>query len=197
MAENDQNMNNQITNNQKLLNKAKNIRLLLLDVDGVLTDGRLYYGNNGEELKAFNIQDGLGIKLLQRNGIQVGIITGRSSELLARRASELGIELVIQGREDKLTALNEILEDMQQAIKDDNQTSYKMEQIAFLGDDLPDLAVIRRVGLGVAVANATSFVVENAHWQTSTKGGDGAVRELAEMLLQAQGKLESIHSSYL
>ena len=197
MAENDQNMNNQITNNQKLLNKAKNIRLLLLDVDGVLTDGRLYYGNNGEELKAFNIQDGLGIKLLQRNGIQVGIITGRSSELLARRASELGIELVIQGREDKLTALNEILEDMQQAIKDDNQTSYKMEQIAFLGDDLPDLAVIRRVGLGVAVANATSFVVENAYWQTSTKGGDGAVRELAEMLLQAQGKLESIHSSYL
>ena len=197
MAENDQNMNNQITNNQKLLNKAKNIRLLLLDVDGVLTDGRLYYGNNGEELKAFNIQDGLGIKLLQRNGIQVGIITGRSSELLARRASELGIELVIQGREDKLTALNETLEDMQQAIKGDNQTSYKMEQIAFLGDDLPDLAVIRRVGLGVAVANATSFVVENAHWQTSTKGGDGAVRELAEMLLQAQGKLESIHSSYL
>ena len=197
MAENDQNMNNQSTSNQKLLNKAKNIRLLLLDVDGVLTDGRLYYGNNGEELKAFNIQDGLGIKLLQRNGIQVGIITGRSSELLARRASELGIELVIQGREDKLTALNEILEDTQQVIKGDNQTSYKMEQIAFLGDDLPDLAVIRRVGLGVAVANATSFVVENAYWQTSTKGGDGAVRELAEMLLQAQGKLESIHSSYL
>jgi len=176
-------------NNQKLLNKAKNIRLLLLDVDGVLTDGRLYYGNNGEELKAFNIQDGLGIKLLQRNGIQVGIITGRSSELLARRASELGIDLVVQGREDKLTALGEILES--------KHTSYQMEEIAFLGDDLPDVAVIRRVGLGVAVANATSFVAENAHWQTTTKGGDGAVRELAEMLLQAQGKLESTHSNYL
>lgn len=189
MTMNNQGTKNQNTSNQKLLNKAKNIRLLLLDVDGVLTDGRLYYGNNGEELKAFNIQDGLGIKLLQRNGIQVGIITGRSSELLARRASELGIELVIQGREDKLTALGEIL--------DGKHASYQMEEIAFLGDDLPDVAVIRRVGLGVAVANATSFVIENAHWQTATKGGDGAVRELAEMLLQAQGKLESTHSNYL
>lgn len=197
MTTNNPNTNDQKMNNQKLLNRAKKIRLLLLDVDGVLTDGRLYYGNNGEELKAFNIQDGLGIKLLQRNGIQVGIITGRSSELLARRASELGIELVVQGREDKLTALQEILEGTQETKKDDRHTSYQMEQIAFLGDDLPDVAVIRRVGLGVAVANATSFVVENAHWQTKTKGGDGAVRELTEMLLQAQGKLESTHSNYL
>jgi len=189
--------NNHNTKNQKLLNRAKNIRLLLLDVDGVLTDGRLYYGNNGEELKAFNIQDGLGIKLLQRNGIQVGIITGRSSELLARRASELGIELVIQGREDKLIALQEILENLQEATNEGAQAPYQMEQIAFLGDDLPDVAVIRRVGLGVAVANARSFIAENAHWQTTTNGGYGAVRELAEMLLHAQGKLDSIHASYL
>jgi len=136
------------TNNQKLLNRAKAIRLLLLDVDGVLTDGRLYYGNNGEELKAFNIQDGLGIKLLQRNNVQVGIITGRSSELVARRASELGIKLIVQGREDKLTALEETLD----AVSEESRL--QMEQIAFLGDDLPDVAVIRRVGLGVAVANA-------------------------------------------
>lgn len=179
------------TNNQKLINRAKAIRLLLLDVDGVLTDGRLYYGNNGEELKAFNIQDGLGIKLLQRNNIQVGIITGRSSELVARRASELGIELIVQGREDKLTALQESLNTM------DKESQLQMEQIAFLGDDLPDVAVIHRVGLGVAVANAREFVAKNAHWQTTAKGGHGAVRELAEMILQAQGKLDSTLSNYL
>ena len=98
-------------NNQKILSLAKSIRLLLLDVDGVLTDGKLYFGNNGEELKAFDIQDGLGIKLLQRSGVKVGIITGRSSKLVARRAKDLGIQLVVQGREDKLTALNEILDD--------------------------------------------------------------------------------------
>jgi 3-deoxy-D-manno-octulosonate 8-phosphate phosphatase (KDO 8-P phosphatase) len=179
------------SNNQKLIHRAKNIRLLLLDVDGVLTNGCLYYGNNGEELKAFNIQDGLGIKLLQRNGIQVGIITGRSSELLARRAAELGIKLVVQGREDKLTALTETLNGPQK------EHNYQLEEIAFLGDDLPDVAVIRRVGLGVAVANARDFVAKNAHWQTTCKGGDGAVRELAELILQAQNKLDDTLSSYL
>lgn len=173
--------------NQRVIHCAKNIRLLLLDVDGVLTDGRLYYGNQGEELKAFNIQDGLGIKLLQRNGIEVGIITGRSSQLLSRRATELGIELVVQGREDKLTALNEMLE----------TSHYDMQEIAFLGDDLPDLAVIRRVGLGVAVANARPIIAEHALWQTSACGGHGAVRELAELLLSAQGKLEETLADYL
>lgn len=172
---------------QKLISRAKAIRLLLLDVDGVLTDGRLYYGNNGEELKAFNIQDGLGIKLLQRNGVKVGIITGRSSELLARRANELGIDLVVQGREDKLVALQEVLK----------THDYRMEEIAFLGDDLPDVAVIRQVGLGVAVANARLFVVENAVWQTKANGGHGAVRELVEMILQAQDKLNSTQADYL
>lgn len=173
--------------NQRVIHCAKNIRLLLLDVDGVLTDGRLYYGNQGEELKAFNIQDGLGIKLLQKNGIQVGIITGRSSQLLSRRANELGIELVVQGREDKLTALNEMLETNQ----------YDMQEIAFLGDDLPDLAVIRRVGLGVAVANARPVIAQYALWQTTACGGHGAVRELAELLLSAQGKLEETLAGYL
>lgn len=173
--------------NQKIIHRARHIRLLLLDVDGVLTDGRLYYGNSGEEIKAFDIQDGLGIKLLQRNGIQVGIITGRSSELLARRAGELGIELVVQGREDKLTALNEVLE----------TRDYRLEDIAFLGDDLPDLAVIRRVGLGVAVANARPVIAEHALWQTTAHGGRGAVRELAELLLEAQDKLDTTLADYL
>ena len=115
-----------------ILSAAKNIKLLLLDVDGVLTDGKLYYGNSGEELKAFNIQDGLGIKLLQQAGIQVGIITGRVSALLQRRADELGISPVIQGREDKLTALRELLQGM----------NLGLNEIAFMGDDLPDLSVI-------------------------------------------------------
>lgn len=179
------------TNNQKILSRAKSIRLLLLDVDGVLTDGQLYFGNNGEELKTFNIQDGLGIKLLQKNGVEVGIITGRSSALLTRRAEELGIKLVIQGREDKLAALEEVLRN------DKEKYSYKMQEIAFLGDDLPDLAVISRVGLGVAVADAHNFVAKHAHWQTSKKGGCGAARELAELILQAKDTLDSILLDYL
>lgn len=165
---------------------AKKIKLVLLDVDGVLTDGRLYYGNSGEEMKAFNIQDGLGIKLLQKGDIQVGIITGRVSALLQRRADELSIEPVVQGREDKLTALNELLE-----TKD-----VQMDEIAFVGDDLPDLAVIRRVGLGITPANGSAIVAAQAHWQTSKAGGQGAVREIAEMILEAQGKLQPILATF-
>ena len=137
-----------------ILSAAKNIKLLLLDVDGVLTDGKLYYGNSGEELKAFNIQDGLGIKLLQQAGIQVGIITGRVSALLQRRADELGISPVIQGREDKLTALRELLQGM----------NLGLNEIAFMGDDLPDLSVINTVGLGITVANASSTLTTEAAW---------------------------------
>lgn len=165
---------------------AKKIKLVLLDVDGVLTDGRLYYGNSGEEMKAFNIQDGLGIKLLQKGDIQVGIITGRVSALLQRRADELSIDPVVQGREDKLTALNELLE-----TKD-----VQMDEIAFVGDDLPDLAVIRRVGLGITPANGSAIVAAQAHWQTSKAGGQGAVREIAEMILEAQGKLQPILATF-
>ncbi|MGS2723753.1 KdsC family phosphatase [Porticoccus sp. GXU_MW_L64] len=176
-----------MTDDRKVTEAAKKIRLLLLDVDGVLTDGKLYYSESGNEAKAFNIQDGQGIKLLQRNGIEVGIITGRSSKLLARRAAELGIERVVQGREDKLTALNELLE----------TCDYKLEEIAHVGDDLPDVAVIRRVGLGVAVANANHFVAEHALWQTRTPGGAGAIREVAELILSAQGKLQATLEDYL
>ena len=165
---------------------AKKIKLVLLDVDGVLTDGRLYYGNSGEEMKAFNIQDGLGIKLLQKGDIQVGIITGRVSALLQRRADELSIDPVVQGREDKLTALNELLETM----------DVQLDEIAFVGDDLPDLAVIRRVGLGITPANGSAIVAAQAHWQTSKAGGQGAVREIAEMILEAQGKLQPILATF-
>ena len=165
-----------------ILSAAKNIKLLLLDVDGVLTDGKLYYGNSGEELKAFNIQDGLGIKLLHQAGIQVGIITGRVSALLQRRADELGISPVIQGREDKLTALRELLQGM----------NLGLNEIAFMGDDLPDLSVINTVGLGITVANASSTLTTEAAWQTRRSGGDGAVREAAEMILRAQNKFDAL-----
>ncbi|HEY8384899.1 MAG TPA: HAD-IIIA family hydrolase [Porticoccaceae bacterium] len=166
---------------------ARSIRLLLLDVDGVLTDGRLYYGNNGEELKAFHIQDGLGIKLLQRQDIEVGIITGRSSALLARRATELGIQRVIQGREDKSRALDELLAD----------SPFDLNQIAFMGDDLPDLPVMARVGLALTVADCSTTVAQHAHWQASRGGGRGAVREAAEFILRAQGKLDAALAPYL
>ena len=169
-----------------VLKSAQKIKLLLLDVDGVLTDGRLYYGNSGEELKAFDIQDGLGIKLLQSAGIKVGIITGRSSDLVKRRAKELSIDPVIQGREDKLTALNELLKDM----------NFNIEEIAFVGDDLPDLAVVRRVGLGITPANGNHILASQALWETKKSGGNGAVREVAELILIAQGKLESLLASY-
>ena len=169
-----------------VIKAAQKIKLILLDVDGVLTDGRLYYGNNGEELKAFDIQDGLGIKLLQKGGIEVGIITGRTSKLLTRRTEELGIELVVQGREDKLTALNEILKGR----------AIDLEEIAFIGDDLPDLAVIRRVGLGITPANGNHIVASQALWQTKKGGGQGAVREVAELILNAQGKLEALLAPY-
>lgn len=169
-----------------VLKAAQKIKLLLLDVDGVLTDGRLYYGNAGEELKAFDIQDGLGIKLLQRGGINVGIITGRSSDLVKRRAKELSIDPLVQGREDKLTALNQLLENM----------NIGFEEIAFVGDDLPDLAIIRRVGLGITPANGNHILASQALWQTKRSGGNGAVREVAELILHAQGKLESLLASY-
>ena len=174
------------TTPKSVIDAAQKIKLLLLDVDGVLTDGKLYYGNSGEEMKGFDIQDGLGIKLLQKGNIQVGIITGRISSLLQRRADELGISPVIQGREDKLTALNELLPSL----------GITLDEIAFIGDDLPDLAVIKRVGLGITVANASSTLAAEANWQTVSTGGNGAVREVAEMILIAQEKFSKIVGQY-
>ena len=171
---------------KSVIDAAQKIKLLLLDVDGVLTDGKLYYGNSGEEMKGFDIQDGLGIKLLQKGNIQVGIITGRMSSLLQRRADELGINPVIQGREDKLTVLNELLPSL----------DITLDEIAFIGDDLPDLAVIKKVGLGITVANASSTLAAKADWRTACTGGNGAVREVAEMILTAQGKFSEIVRQY-
>jgi 3-deoxy-D-manno-octulosonate 8-phosphate phosphatase (KDO 8-P phosphatase) len=172
---------------QEVLDKAKAIKLLVLDVDGVLSDGRLYFSNSGDEIKAFSTLDGQGIKMLQRSGVEVAIITGRSSELVTRRANNLGIEHLIQGREDKLTALNELIATV----------GVNYSEIAFLGDDLPDLAAIRKVGLGMTVANGHHFVVEHADWQTQARGGEGAVREACELIMRAQGSLRAALEAYL
>lgn len=168
------------------IQKARDIKLLVLDVDGVLTDGRLWYGNDGEELKAFHIQDGLGIKLLQRNGVDVAIITGRTSQLVARRGAELGIKHIVQGREDKLVALRTLTSEL----------NLSLEEIAYAGDDLPDLSAITAVGLGIAVANAMPYVAQHAAYKTVRNGGDGAVREICDLILQAQGKLETLLEQY-
>ncbi|WP_323815760.1 KdsC family phosphatase [Cellvibrio sp. NN19] len=172
---------------QEVNQRAAQIKLLLLDVDGVLTDGRLYFGNNGEEFKSFSTLDGQGMKALQKSGVKVGIITGRTSHLVARRASDLGIEILVQGREDKWEALQEILQ----------SHSYELSEIAFMGDDWPDLSVMTRVGLALTVANAHTSVATRAHWQSRERGGEGAVRAACDLIMQAQGTFDAALAPYL
>ncbi|WP_439105720.1 KdsC family phosphatase [Congregibacter sp.] len=165
---------------------ARDIKLLALDVDGVLTDGRITYGNDGEELKSFNIKDGLGIKLIQGAGVEVAIITGRRSNIVDRRARELGIETIIQGREDKLSALQELCELRKLSLK----------ECAYMGDDLPDLAAVRAAGIGMTVADASSPLLAAADWRSSRHGGDGAVREACETLLHSRGQLDALEATF-
>jgi 3-deoxy-D-manno-octulosonate 8-phosphate phosphatase (KDO 8-P phosphatase) len=174
-------------NRAKAEEKAFKIKLLILDVDGVLTDGKLYFSANGETLKVFNSLDGHGIKMLRATGVEVAIISGRESEALDQRVANLGIQYYFPGREDKINALDELLVSLQ--LRD--------EQIAHLGDDLPDLPVIQRVGLGMAVANAYSFVKLHADWCARNNGGDGAVREACDFIMDAQGTLQSALDQYL
>lgn len=169
------------------LEQASGIELVLLDVDGVLTDGRLYYGASGEMLKVFHVHDGLGIRLLEQSGIAVGIITARESAALTARLAELRLSHIRCGRGDKLCAYEELRREL--ALRD--------EQIAYVGDDIIDLPVLRRVGLACAVANAHPLVKAEAHFITVAHGGRGAVREVADLVLTAQGKLEAACRAYL
>jgi len=162
------------------------IKLLLLDVDGVMTDGRITYDNNGGELKSFDVKDGHGLKLLQRAGIEVGIITGRQSAVVARRAAELGIELVYQGVKDKLVPFHEILEKLRIA----------PEEVAYVGDDVVDLPVMRRVGFAVTVADAVEDVKPFADLVTTRDGGRGAVREVCDFLLKKSGRWAVVANRY-
>jgi YrbI family 3-deoxy-D-manno-octulosonate 8-phosphate phosphatase len=162
------------------------VQLLLLDVDGVLTDGGVTWGNDGIEHKTFNIRDGLGLRLWQRSGCRAGIVTGRSSRVVQLRAEELGIDIVRQGVEDKLAAAAGIVA----------ECGLAWEQVAFIGDDLPDLPVVLRCGVGAAVADACPELVAAADLVTRLPGGRGAVRELIERLLGARGGWSPIVSRY-
>jgi 3-deoxy-D-manno-octulosonate 8-phosphate phosphatase (KDO 8-P phosphatase) len=157
--------------------RAAQIRLVALDVDGVLTDGRLYYGPQGEALKVFDVRDGHGIKMLLNQGVEVAILSARSSEIVAARARELGIRRVLQGRGNKADAWRELLA----------ATGIRTEHAGFIGDDLPDLPVLAQAGLAATVADARNEVKNAAHWIAPQPGGRGAVRALAEFILQAKG----------
>nr|WP_298410094.1 HAD-IIIA family hydrolase [uncultured Halomonas sp.] len=170
-----------------LIQRARHIRLLALDVDGVMTDGRLYFQTDDQEIKTFNTQDGLGIKLLRQTGIQIAIITGRESSMVTRRAEALGIEHVMQGRDDKLEALQSLLA----------QLNMELQQVAYCGDDLPDLSAIKHAGLGISVPNAPLYIQEHADWITERPGGHGAVRDICDNLLAWQGHWPAMFDTYL
>ena len=158
--------------------RARAVRLAVFDVDGVMTDGTLYIGAQGEAFKAFNILDGHGVKMLQSAGVATAILSGRSSEAVTRRAAELGIRHVVQGAEDKVAAFDEMRA----------RLGLEASACAFVGDDLPDLPVMRLCGFAVAVANASEPVKSAAHYVTRAHGGRGAVREFCDLVLRAREK---------
>ena len=160
----------------------KEIALLLLDVDGVLTTGQVIYNDDGQETKIFHVRDGLGIRLLMAAGIRVGIVTGRRSMALVHRCRNLGVDLLKDGVHDKAAALADIL----------RETGVTARQTAFMGDDLPDLPIMRRVGLPIAVADAHAQVKAEARITTRAGGGGGAVREISERILKARGEWEAL-----
>jgi len=172
---------------QTVIEKAEKIKLLVLDVDGVLTDGRLLFDFFGNEYKSFHARDGHGIKLIQRTGIDIAIISGRKSKSVALRMRMLGIEYVYQGHENKRQAFEELLQ----------KTGHTPDQTAYVGDDLLDLPLMTRVGLAVAVNDAHPEVRKRAHWCTTLPGGHGAVREVCDLIMQAQGTYQAIVESYL
>ncbi|MCG7874186.1 MAG: 3-deoxy-manno-octulosonate-8-phosphatase KdsC [Candidatus Thiodiazotropha lotti] len=172
---------------QDIHEKARAVKLVIFDVDGVLTDGGLFLGDDGQEYKAFHSRDGHGMKMLQNTGVVIGIITGRTSEVVRLRMESLGIQYVYQGKLDKLPAYEELKEKL----------GLSNEQIAYVGDDVVDLPIMRRVGLAIAVQDAHPFVVQHAHWQTPHGGGRGAARDVCEMIMQAQDTLQSSLEHYL
>ena len=170
-----------------ILKRAARVKLLLMDCDGVLTDGRIWILENGEDQKAFHTRDGLGIDLLHRAGLKSGIISGRISSALERRAQSLGVSFLWQGRDDKRQAFADTLA----------QAQVTNEEVAFIGDDLTDLPLMVQSGLALAVADAVAEVRERAHYVTNANGGDGAVREVVELILKAQGRWDDLVRSYL
>ncbi len=172
--------------NAEVRTRIEKIRLLGLDVDGVMTDGRLYYHDDGTESKAFDVRDGHGIKMLQKVGVEVFLISGRNSPMVEKRAEDLGISEVTQGVRDKVPVLERIV----------SQKGLTLDQIAFVGDDLVDLPVMQRVGLAITVADASEHLFDKAHYVTLAPGGRGAVREVVELILGVQGLWEKVVQSY-
>ncbi len=170
-----------------ILEKAAKVKLVIFDVDGVLTDGSLFFGDDGQEYKAFNSRDGHGIKMLMGHGVELAVITGRSSQVVLHRMKNLGISNIYQGQRDKVPAFEKLLADL----------GIAAEHTAYVGDDVVDLPVMRRVGLAIAVQDAHAFVKKHAHWQTTSRGGRGAAREVCELILEAQGKLDAELEKYL
>ena len=173
--------------NGGLAERAREVRLLILDVDGVLTDGGLQFDNRGEEYKTFNSLDGHGIRMLLDNAIEVAVITGRESKIVSHRMNDLGVRHIYQGCRDKLSAFEELLQ----------TTGLKPDLAAYVGDDLPDLPIMQRVGLAIAVNNAHAFVKQHCDWVTSLPGGKGAVREVTDLILLSQSLLEAGQEQYL
>jgi 3-deoxy-D-manno-octulosonate 8-phosphate phosphatase (KDO 8-P phosphatase) len=166
--------------------RCRAIRLILSDVDGVLTDGGIVFDNQGIEAKRFDVRDGMGIRLWQKAGYRFGLITHRSSHIVKTRVAELGIEILRQGIDDKLKAMRGIIEELR----------LSASQICYMGDDLPDLPVVRAAGLGVAVADACAELRQEAHYVTTAPGGSGAVRETVELILKAQTRWEDLIKTY-
>ena len=167
--------------------RASRIKLLLMDCDGVLTDGRLWLTEDGDEQKSFNTHDGLGLSLLHRAGLKSGIITGRASKAVTRRAAELGVEFVRHGEPDKIAAFEQLLQ----------QADVAESEVAFVGDDLPDIPIMKRAELAIAVADAVAETRSVAHYVTQARGGRGAVREVVELILKSQGRWHDLVDEYL
>jgi len=172
---------------QDVLEKAAQIKLVVFDVDGVLTDGGLFFGDDGQEYKAFYARDGLGMKLLQQTGVEIGVITARNSQVVEHRMRNLGIENVYQGKLNKLDAYHHLL----------SKLNVSARQTAYTGDDVVDLPVMKEAGLAIAVQDAHPFVKQHAHWITQHGGGRGAARDVCELIMQAQGTLEAQLNSFL
>ena len=166
---------------QDILEKAAHIKLVVFDVDGVLTDGSLFFGDDGQEYKAFYSRDGLGMKLLQDSGVEIGIITARTSNVVLHRMNNLSVKHVYQGRLDKIAAFEELVTIL----------GLGNEQTAYVGDDVVDLPVLRRAGLAIATEDAHPLVKQHAHWQTPHPGGRGAARDVCELIMEAQGTLDA------
>lgn len=175
---------------QDLIKKAGQVKLLVLDVDGILSNGQIIYDANGVETKAFSVQDGVGIKSLSRYSILTAIITGRSSPMVNKRAAEIGIDYVVQGRDDKLTALKELLATLDPAL------NIGAADCAYMGDDLPDIKAMQTVGFAATVPNAHSEVINRSDMVTTRAGGAGAVREVCDLILKGHGHYDDFIASY-